>query len=184
VTVTVTETGLNGCVVLSFVRRQDERGWFQRAYAIDELGLAGVDFVPKHANIAETTHAGTIRGMHYQQRPHGEAKLFHCLAGRVFDVAVDLRSTSQTFGKWFGIELSHDDSLALFIPEGFAHGYMSLDDDVIVSYFSSEVYVPSSEITLSPLNDEVGIDWPHEVKFISEKDASVPTDSHLIPSGY
>lgn len=180
----VTATALAGCLVVEFDRRGDDRGWFQRAIDPGELAAVGVDFTVAQANFAQTVRRGTVRGMHYQRAPHGEAKLFHCIAGRVFDVAVDLRESSQTFGGWFGIELDADEPRALLVPVGFAHGYLSLVDEVQVAYFASQGYVAAAEQVLSPLNTAVGIDWPIGIEHLSEKDRAADPSAAPVPSGY
>jgi dTDP-4-dehydrorhamnose 3,5-epimerase and related enzymes len=178
------ETPLSGCVIVEFDRRGDDRGWFQRAVDVPALEHAGVPFVVEQANFARTARRGTVRGMHYQRAPHGEAKLFHCVAGAVFDVAVDLRESSPTFGSWFGVELRADEPRALLIPVGFAHGYLSLEDEVQVAYFASHGYAAKSERVLSPFNETVGIQWPIAIEHLSDKDRAADPAAAPIPSGY
>jgi dTDP-4-dehydrorhamnose 3,5-epimerase len=180
----VSETPLAGCLVVEFDRRADERGWFQRAIDPKELASAGVEFTVAQANFASTLRRGTVRGMHYQRAPHGEAKLFHCISGRVFDVAVDLRQSSPTFGNWFGLVLEADEPRGLLIPAGFAHGYLSLVDNVQVAYFASHGYVAGSEEVLSPVNTTVAIEWPIDIEHLSEKDQAANPSAALVPSGY
>lgn len=178
------DTPLSGCAVVEFDRRGDERGWFQRAIDPGELAAVGVEFAVAQANFAYTAQRGTVRGMHYQRAPHGEAKLFHCIVGRVFDVAVDLRESSSTFGAWFGTELDANEPRALLIPAGFAHGYLSLVDEVRVGYFASHGYVAASEQVLSPFNTTIGIEWPIEIEHMSDKDRAADRSGAPIPSGY
>lgn len=178
------ETPLAGCVVIEFDRRADERGWFQRAIDVPALAEHGIPFAVEQANFARTARRATVRGMHYQHAPHGESKLFHCVAGRVYDVAVDLRESSATFGQWFGIELDWSEPQALLIPVGFAHGYLSLEDDVQVAYFASHGYHAAAEHVLSPFNETVGISWPVEIRHLSDKDRAADPAAAPAPSGY
>ena len=178
------ETALSDCMVIEFKRIFDNRGWFQRSFGKEELNQLEIDFSPVQANFAHTAKAGTVRGLHLQKSPHGEDKLFHCVKGSVFDVAVDLREKSPTFGKWFGITLSAEIPRALFIPKGFAHGYMSLEDDVLVSYFVSGKYNPESEEAISPIHASLEINWPRKISLISEKDLGAASTGKLPSSGY
>ncbi len=177
-------TSLDGCILIEFNRNEDSRGWFQRAFGTVELETLGLDLAPAQVNLAFTHRAGTVRGLHLQVAPYGEDKLVHCVKGRIFDVAVDLREESETFGKWFGVELSEDSPRALLIPKGFGHGYMSLTDDVTIAYVVSQTYRPEAERAISPMHSSLAIEWPLEVSVISEKDSSAPAEGELPRSGY
>ena len=178
------QTGLDDCLVLEFDRRFDERGWFQRGFGKLEFEELGIEMDSVQANFAFSQLAGTVRGMHLQSAPNGEDKLFHCISGSVFDVAVDLRAGSRTFGKWFGTELKSSAPKALLIPKGFAHGYMTLEDNVMVSYFVSNSYHPESEIAISPVNKTLDISWPRAISVISDKDNSTDPEAPIPNSGY
>ena len=117
---------------------------------------------------------GVVRGMHYQIDEHAEQKIITCLAGRIFDVAVDLRETSPTYLQWFGIELSPERPISLVIPRGFAHGYQSLEDNSLIQYLVSTPFEPAAERGLHPFDPTIGIEWPLPCSGISDKDAQRP----------
>lgn len=166
--------------IFEFPRVQDSRGWFQRAFSADEISAEiGTDFAVAQANVATSNVPGTVRGMHAQQAPFGEMKLIRCTRGSIFDVAVDLRAGSATFGQWVGRELSEANGLSLLIPVGFAHGYMSLEDSSQVAYMTSTRYHPESEIAVSPMHSQLAIQWPMAINEISDKDASADPHAEL-----
>jgi dTDP-4-dehydrorhamnose 3,5-epimerase len=117
---------------------------------------------------------GTIRGLHYQVAPHGEAKYMRCIAGAIFDVVVDIRRDSPTYQKWFGIELTAQNRKAIFVPEGLPHAYQALTDDAEVIYSSSCVYTPGAERGLRWNDAAFGIEWPIREAIVSEKDSKWP----------
>ena len=125
-------------------------------------------------NLSETRQIGTVRGMHYQRSPAAEAKLIHCLRGRVFDVAVDLRNNSPTFLQWHSVELAHDNDHAVFIPEGFAHGFQALTDDVQLLYLHTAPWAPNCEAGLRHDDPRLAITWPYLATLVSEKDRNYP----------
>lgn len=133
---------------------------------------AGVSAV--HVNLAWIAQRGTIKGMHMQRPPSAEIKIVTCLKGRIFDVAVDLRPESKTFGVWFVTELSPDEPTSVLIPEGCAHGMQCLEDDSLVHYIHSAPYDPKAECGINPLDSEVGVPWPLEPHNISQRDQSLP----------
>ncbi|MCG3774007.1 MAG: dTDP-4-dehydrorhamnose 3-epimerase [Nitrospira sp.] len=153
---------------------QDERGSLERLFAADELAAAGVIFEAVHINLTRTTHPGTVKGLHLQRRPHAEAKIVTCLAGRIFDVAVDLRHDSPTYGQWFGVELSPDKPESLLIPEGFAHGMQCLEPNSMVHYVHSASFAPAAEIGVHPLDPDVAVAWPLPPQYLSLRDQSLP----------
>ena len=152
----------------------DERGSLERLFASDELAAAGVIFEAVHINLTRTTHPGTVKGLHLQRQPHAETKIVTCIAGRIFDVAVDLRLESTTFGQWFGIELSPDKPESLLIPEGFAHGMQCLEPNSIVHYVHSAAYAPNAETGVHPLDPDVSVAWPLPPQYLSLRDQSLP----------
>lgn len=169
---------------LARVRRQpmgDARGFFSRLFCAEELAAAGWHKAVAQINHAYTAQRGTVRGLHYQRPPHTEMKLVSCLRGRVFDVAVDLRRGSATFGRWHAEELSAEDGTALMLPEGFAHGFQTLTDDVELMYCHSAAHAPAAEAGVSPLDAQLGIAWPLPVVLLSARDQSLPCLDAVLP---
>ncbi len=170
-----TETDIGGVYLVELEPRRDERGFFARAFCAHEFGAHGLETRWVQANIGHSTRTGTIRGLHYQEPPHAEAKLVRCTAGAVFDVAVDVRPSSPTYLQWYGIELTAVNGLMLYLPEGVAHGYQSLTDEVETYYLVSAPYAPSCERGLRWNDPALAIAWPlPEDPIVSEKDASWP----------
>jgi dTDP-4-dehydrorhamnose 3,5-epimerase len=184
VSVQVIETPIAGCLEFVFPVNADERGWFSRAFSAADLTENGFSFEVSQANVALTERAGTVRGMHYQVAPYGEQKFLRCVRGSVFDVVVDVRENSPTFGQWYGAELTPENGHALLIPVGCAHGYLATSDDTQVVYFSDAPYAPDAERILSVRNSTVGIDWPIELTLVSAKDAAADPEAPLAVSGY
>jgi len=167
-------TPLAGAYTVSLERREDERGFFARAFCRDEFMAAGIEPDLVQANLSYNRLRGTLRGLHYQHPPYQETKLVRCVAGSLFDVIVDVRPESSTYRRWFGVELSEANQLALFVPRGFAHGLIVLQDETSVFYMVSESYAPDSEAGLRWDDPGIGIDWPIEPTVISEKDRAWP----------
>jgi dTDP-4-dehydrorhamnose 3,5-epimerase len=165
---------LTGLARVQHQRLGDARGFFARLFCADELAAAGWHKAVAQINHAHTAQRGTVRGLHYQRPPHAEMKLVSCLRGRVFDVALDLRRDSPTFGRWHAEELSADDGTALLLPEGFAHGFQALTDDVELLYCHSAAHAPAAEAGVNPLDAELGIAWPMPVALLSARDQSLP----------
>jgi dTDP-4-dehydrorhamnose 3,5-epimerase len=165
------ETSLAGAYVVDLERREDSRGHFARAFCRREFADRGLNPDVAQANIARNTRRGTVRGMHFQFPPHGEAKFVRATRGSILDVAVDLRPESPTFLRHVAVELSADNQLALYLPERFAHGYQALEDGAEMMYLASVPYAPGFDGGLSPLDPALGIDWPQPVTEISDKDA-------------
>lgn len=166
-----TETSLAGAFVLDLERREDERGWFARAFCQDELADHGLNPVIAQANLAFNVHAGTVRGMHFQFPPHAETKLVRCTRGAIVDVIVDLRPESATYLQSISVELSAENGRALYVPERFAHGYQTLVDGTETSYQVGEFYAPEHEGGLRYDDPRLGLAWPLPVGTMSEKDA-------------
>jgi dTDP-4-dehydrorhamnose 3,5-epimerase len=160
--------------VVELERREDDRGFFARAYCEDEFRDQGLADRMVQANVSFNHRTGTVRGLHMQKPPHGEAKLVRVIRGSVFDVAVDMRPGSRTRHEWFGIELSAENRLALFVPEGCAHGYQTLEPSSEVLYLVSSRYVAGAEQGFRPDDPALSITWPRPWSSISEKDASWP----------
>ena len=165
-----TETNLKGSFVIDLTPFQDERGWFARTFCKDEFAKIGHSKEWVQMNHSFTKQQGTIRGMHYQLPPFSEIKMVRCIAGAVFDVIVDIRKDSPTFLQWFGIELSATNKKMIYIPEGFAHGFQSLSDNVELIYHHSEMYQPGVEGALKYDDPKLNINWKLEVTNISERD--------------
>ena len=138
------ETPIGGAVVVELERHVDERGYFARAWDPAELAAGGLTPELAQASISRSTRAGTLRGMHFQNAPHEEAKLVRCIRGAIFDVVLDLRPTSDTYLGWHGVRLDEDNGRALYVPEGCAHGFQTLADDSDVLYMISRPYVPEA----------------------------------------
>ena len=171
----LTETPLAGAFVAELKRIQDERGYLARAWCHKEFADVGVDFQPVQANMSGSAKRGTVRGLHYQEAPHEEAKFIRCVRGAVFDVILDLREGSPTRGQWFGTELSADNKRALLVPRGFAHAYQTLQDDSEVIYLVSAFYAPGAEKGLRWNDPGIGIQWPiTEGVTVSDKDVAWP----------
>jgi dTDP-4-dehydrorhamnose 3,5-epimerase len=168
------ETPLPGAFVIELDRRVDDRGFFARAFCERELGEHGIPIAWPQCNISRNTRAGTLRGMHYNAAPHREAKIVRCMRGAIFDAVVDLRAGSPTRLRWFGIELSADEGNALYIPEGFVHGFLTLRDDTDVFYHMGRFFQPDAARGLRWNDPAFGIQWPRTPTTISERDATYP----------
>lgn len=167
----------SGLSVLTRPVFSDFRGYFSRVYCDSWLGD---ESLIKQANISITKEVGCIRGMHFQLSPCAERKLVTCLAGKVYDVVVDLRRNSDSFGKYFCLELSADNALSLDIPEGFAHGFQCLEKNSVLLYFHTSSYSPEHERGIHPFDKQLQIEWPLECKSISERDSVLPSLNQLL----
>lgn len=165
---------LAGAAVVELDRREDERGFFARAFCVEEFAASGLNPLVAQANISYNRHRGTRRGFHFQRPPHAEAKLIRCVRGAVFSVAVDIRPESPSYLQHVSIELTADNHLALYVPEGFAAGMQTLDDDTELYYQVSSPYAPDFEGGLRHDDPRLGIAWPLPLSVISEKDARWP----------
>ncbi len=169
-----TPTGIEGTYVIDLEKRADDRGYFARAWCEGEFARQGLNTRIAQVNVGVSTRAGTLRGMHYQLAPHAEAKLARCARGAVYDVAVDLRPESPTFRRWHGCELSAENGRMLYVPEGCAHGYLTLTDDSELMYFTSVPYAPDAARGVRHDDPAFSIAWPVPVKTISPQDAAWP----------
>ena len=165
---------LVGTVVIDGVLREDDRGYFSRSWCIREFAEQGIDFVPVQASTSFNRRKGTLRGMHLQVKPALEAKLVHCTKGSLYDVVLDVRPDSPSYGKWCGIELRGDKYQMLYIPEGCAHGYVTLEDDTEIFYMMSQYYTPGAYRGVRYDDPVFGIDWPMVPTTISEQDRNWP----------
>lgn len=153
---------------------QDNRGRFLRAWCVQEFSDHGINFSPVQANMGYSPQKGTVRGMHYQETPALEAKLVRCTRGSMFDVALDLRPDSPTYGKWYSVELSAQNGRMLYVPEMCAHGYQTLEDDTEMHYMTSAFYTPAAARGIRFDDPAFGIEWPLPVASISEQDRNWP----------
>jgi dTDP-4-dehydrorhamnose 3,5-epimerase len=167
---------LPGVWVIELDRLDDERGWFARTFDEEEFRSRRLNPSVVQCNTSYNVRRGTLRGMHYQAAPDGESKLVRCVRGAIFDVAVDLRADSATYCAWDGVELSAENGLALYIPEGLAHGFLTLTDDCEVLYQMGHRYVPGAARGVRWDDPAFGIKWPpaQGSRIISERDASYP----------
>jgi dTDP-4-dehydrorhamnose 3,5-epimerase len=165
-----TETALPGAFVLDLERREDDRGYFARAFCQDEFTERGLKPVIAQANVAFNRFAGTLRGMHFQFPPAAETKVVRCTRGAILDIIVDLRPESPTYLQNVAVRLDEDNGRSLFVPERFAHGYQTLVDGTETSYFVGEFYTPDAEGGLRADDPRLGLEWPLPVTTMSEKD--------------
>lgn len=152
----------------------DDRGWFFESFSTKELEKEGINIRFVQDNHSYNAKKDTVRGLHCQTEPHPQTKLVRCTKGRIIDYAVDLRSSSKTFKKWFSIELSEENKLQLLIPKGFLHGYKTLTDNVEVEYKVDEFYVLECDRSVFYNDPEIGIDWEIENPILSKKDSNAP----------
>lgn len=171
---TFTETPLKGAFLVGLAKIQDHRGFFARGWCHDEFAQHGLTPNMLQLNVGFSHTKGTLRGMHYQRAPHQEAKFIRCTRGAIYDVIVDLRPDSATRGQWFGAELTADNGLMIYAPEGFGHGYQTLADDTETYYLTSAAYAPSAADGVRYNDPAFGIAWPLAVTLLSDVDANWP----------
>jgi dTDP-4-dehydrorhamnose 3,5-epimerase len=155
-----TETTIANVWLIEPTFHVDHRGRFFRAWCLKEFAEHEISFLPVQANMGFSKHKGTVRGMHFQVEPALEAKLVRCTRGSIFDVALDLRAESRTYGKWFGAELSAENGRMLYVPEHCAHGYQTLEDDTEMHYMASQVYSPGAALGARFDDPAFNIQWP------------------------
>lgn len=165
---------LDGVCLIQPELKDDKRGFFTRIFCKDELKKNGLRFNIVQANRSLTKNKGTIRGLHFQREPHGEDKIVTCTGGSVYDVVVDVRPHSKTYGQWVAEELSSDNKHMLFIPKGFAHGFQTLSSDCAMLYFMSEYYAPDYATGIRWDDPVFNIRWPIKNPSLSEKDKNWP----------
>jgi len=165
-----TKTNLNKNFLIDLEPHTDERGFFARYFCKKEFSEYDLNTQWAQINTSMSREVGTLRGLHFQRPPHTEIKLVRCLRGAIWDVVVDLREGSETFGKWFGTTLSDKNRTMMYVPRGFAHGFLSLESDSEILYLVSDFYAPGSEGTLIWNDPDVGIQWPIQPKILSDKD--------------
>ncbi|PGM56737.1 dTDP-4-dehydrorhamnose 3,5-epimerase [Bacillus sp. AFS053548] len=171
----ITETFIKGIVVIEPTVFGDHRGWFMETYNDSKMKDFGMDLNFVQDNQSFSASKGTLRGLHYQLPPKAQTKLVRCTRGSIFDVAVDIRKGSPTYGKWFGIELSAENKKQLFIPKGFAHGFMTLTDDAEVQYKVDELYSPECDRGILWNDPVIQVQWPINISpLLSAKDKNAP----------
>jgi len=177
----VHQTTLPGVLLIEPRVFGDDRGFFMETYRLDAFRAAGIDEVFVQDNHSRSAK-GVLRGLHYQE-PNAQGKLVRCTRGAIFDVAVDIRRGSPSFGKWFGDELSDANKLMLWIPPGFAHGFCALEDDSDLVYKCTTLYDPAADRAILWNDPEIGIEWPIATPLLSAKDAAAPRlrDAVILP---
>lgn len=169
-----TETKLKGAYLIDLEKMEDERGFFARTFCRNEFGRYSLNPRVAQCSISYNKQKGTLRGMHYQLPPCQEAKIVWCLRGSLYDVILDLRPDSPTHGQWAGFQLHGDDHRMIYVPEGFAHGFQTLEDQTLVYYQMSDFYHPDCSRGVRWDDAAFGIVWPMPPAIISEKDRSFP----------
>jgi dTDP-4-dehydrorhamnose 3,5-epimerase len=178
-----TELALEGAYVVTSERHRDERGSLSRIWDASEFARHGLTPGLAQSSVSRNPRRGTLRGLHYQVAPHEEAKLVLCLRGSIWDVIVDMRRESATFRQWHGHELNSESLQAVYVPEGFAHGFLTLTEDTLVLYQISEVYSPNSARGVRWDDPAFNIHWPDDPALISERDRSYPDVDPTADSG-
>ena len=170
-----TKTNLEGVLVVEPRVFGDHRGWFMETYSEAEFSKHGLNLEFVQDNHSFSAAKGTLRGLHYQLNPKAQTKLVRCTKGAIYDVAVDIRRGSPTYGAWFGIELSAENKKQLLIPKGFAHGFMTITEDVEVQYKVDELYAPECDGGILWSDPDIGIAWPLNIQpVLSAKDEKAP----------
>jgi dTDP-4-dehydrorhamnose 3,5-epimerase len=167
-----TETKLAGVFVIEPERLEDDRGFFARVFDKKAFADHGIEFDIAEASTSFNKKKGTLRGMHYQVEPYGESKIVRCTMGKIYDVVIDLRKESGTFKRWFAIELSAENRKMLFIPNGFAHGFITMEDNTEISYHMDQVFKPDHARGIRWDDGTFNIVWPMKPEVISAKDSS------------
>lgn len=165
-------TGLAGAYVIEPEPKADHRGFFGRIWCEDELAALGLETNIVQSNVGFSRLKGTLRGLHYQAAPHAEVKIVRCTRGAVYDVIVDLRPDSATLRQWYGVELTATNHRMVYVPEGFAQGYLTLEDDSEIYYHTSRRFHPESALGVRYDDTDFGIVWPDEIRVISDQDRS------------
>lgn len=166
-------TTLKDAFLIDVEKREDARGFFARAWDVNEFEKNVLNPNLVQCNISCSNKKGTIRGMHYQKSPHEEAKLIRCTRGKIYDVIIDLRPNSESYKKWEAFELTSENYRLLYVPEGFAHGFQSLEDNTEIFYQVSQFYSPNAERGIRWNDPFFNINWPLEISEISDKDRNI-----------
>ena len=171
----IKNTNIPGLIIIEPKVIEDSRGYFYESYHKQKLQEAGINAEFKQDNQSKSQY-GVIRGLHYQKNPYAQSKLIRVLSGRIYDVALDIRKGSPTYGQWFGLELNSENKLQLFVPRGFAHGFSVLSETAEVLYKCDEFYYPASEAGIRCMDPDLKIDWKIKARceIISAKDMRQP----------
>ena len=172
--ITESETELDGVLIVEPKVFGDNRGWFMETYSRRDFEDAGITAEFVQDNRSFSSKKGIIRGLHFQRNPMCQAKLLTCLKGEILDVAVDLRKDSPTYKKWISVKLTAENKKQIFIPKGFAHGFLTLTDDVEIMYKCDELYSPECDGGMRFDDPEIGVEWGVENPILSEKDKNAP----------
>ena len=172
---------LPGLVRIEPEPRTDERGWLARTFCAVEFSRNGLNTVWPQANAVRTLRRATLRGLHWQAEPHPEIKLIRCTRGHVWDVLVDVRPESPTFGRWEAFDLTPENGIQLYVPGGFAHGFQCLSDDVEMTYLMSDFYVPDLARGIRWDDPRIAIPWPLPTPILSARDRTLPTLAEVFP---
>jgi dTDP-4-dehydrorhamnose 3,5-epimerase len=173
--VVFTETKLKGAFVIDLERKEDERGFFARTFCVDEFQAHALNARLVQSSVSFNERRGTLRGMHWQDPPHAESKLVRVTCGAIFDVIIDLRRNSPTFKQYFAIELTAENRRQVYVPEGFAHGFQTLEDNTEVFYQMSVAYTPVLTRGVRWNDPAFGIPWPEvDQRIMKERDATYP----------
>ena len=167
-------TPIAGAYIVDVEPRSDERGSFSRIFCTAEFGAAGIEFAAAQISIANSVHTLTLRGMHFNAPPFQEAKLVRCIRGSIHEVAIDLRRDSPSFRQWIGLELSHGNGRALFVPAGCAQGYLTLQADCDVLYQMDRAHVPGVDRGVRWDDPAFGVQWPQQPGVMHPRDANYP----------
>lgn len=170
----ITETSLKDVYIVEPQVFGDARGWFMESWSARKMAEAGLDITFVQDNQSFSAQKGTLRGLHYQLNPMCQGKLIRATRGTIFDVAVDIRKGSPQYGKWVGVELSAENKKQLYIPRGFAHGFITLTDDVEVQYKADNYYAPECDGNIRWNDPAIGIEWPIQPVILSDKDEKAP----------
>ncbi|SFS84650.1 dTDP-4-dehydrorhamnose 3,5-epimerase [Paenibacillus sp. 453mf] len=171
----ITPTKLDGVLIIQPDLFGDHRGWFMETYNHSKFAKYGIEINFVQDNQSYSAGKGTLRGLHYQLNPKAQSKLVRCTRGVIFDVAVDIRKGSPNYGEWYGLELSESNKTQLLIPKGFAHGFITLTDDVEVQYKCDEVYSPELDGSILWNDPDINVTWPSNMTpILSDKDAKAP----------
>ena len=177
----ITELNLTGVYEVAPELKEDERGYFARLYCSDIFSRHGLNTKWQQSNVSLSRKKGTVRGLHFQYPPSSEVKYVRCTNGVIYDVVVDVRRNSTTFGCFAAVTLNSEKQNAVYVPKGFAHGFQALSENVEIMYMVSDQYNPETECTLNPLDETLNIEWPISISSISKKDLNGAKLSEIRP---
>ena len=170
---------LKDAYLINTEKKIDNRGYFSRFFCKSNFGEMGLETHWRQMNTSFNNYKGTVRGLHFRSYQLDESKLVRCVRGAIWDVIVDLRKDSSTFGKWYGTQLNDKNLSMIYVPKGFAHGFQTLMDNVEVFYLNSELYNPEFEMGLTATDSYVNINWPQSITVQSERDLNLPSFKEL-----